>query len=539
MNVTSYCVNFDSKSLLQQRYDYVIIGGGIAGLYAAHLAKQHGSTALINKGDFDSSDAYRAQGGIACVWNDNDSFASHIADTLTAGDGLCNEENVTIMINEAPTHIRRLIDLGVSFDTDENGYALGMEGAHSHRRILHAGDYTGKAIVTNIANAIEGVALYSQYLALDLLVDDNKCYGVLIMNIQSEQRFILWAKAIILAGGGAGNLFINTTNSPLITGDAIAMAYRKGCTLTDMEFMQFHPTALYEQNGQRFLISEAVRGEGGILRDICGERFMERYHPLKELAPRDIVARAIYAEMKKHDTPYVYLDVTSIDKAYFAARFPTIYAKCTEIGIDISKDYIPVSPAAHFLMGGIKTDSFGQTDVERLYACGECACTGVHGANRLASNSLLEGLVFAARAVKHASSLNTMPEHRRFKWWHQRLPETFLTPDEIAAIGRQLQAIMERYVGIERDGTGLNQAIRWLEQYEWILGLSADRPDIYELQSLIIVGYAMARAALFRCESRGSHYRTDYPAKNDMLKHHIIIKGENIAYDTDYRQIHS
>lgn len=535
MNFAPYCINFDSEALPQQRYDYTVVGGGIAGLYAAYLAKQHGSVALLNKDDFDGSDAYRAQGGIACVWDNRDSFQAHINDTLMAGDGLCDEENVAIMVTEAPEHIKQLIALGIAFDMKGDGYALGREGAHSHRRILHAGDYTGKAIISAMAQTMEGVKLFRYCMTMDLLVDGNICYGVLAMDLKSGKQFVVWSKAVILAGGGAGNLFINTTNSSLITGDAIAMAYRKGCALADMEFMQFHPTALYEKNGHRFLISEAVRGEGGVLRDIHGRQFMESYHPLKELAPRDVVSRAIYAEMKKTGSPYVYLDVTGIDKAYFAARFPTIYAKCAEMGINISKDYIPVSPAAHFLMGGIKTDSLGRTAIDGLYACGECACTGVHGANRLASNSLLEGLVFAARSIRHAVSLNTIHGHKRFSGQHQRPSKGIASTDAIAAIRAELQNIMEEYAGIERSETGLNTAMQWMKQHEWVLDLEADRLDIYELQSLITVGYNMVRAASLRCESRGSHYRVDYPFKNDELKHHIIIKGDDIAYDTDDR----
>lgn len=534
MKIPQYCINFDSGNLPYRQYDYAIVGAGIAGLYAAYLARQFGSTAVINKDAFDGSNSYKAQGGIACVWENTDKFDYHVADTLAAGDGLCNEGNVAIMVNEAPKRIKKLIELGVPFDKEGDNYVLGMEGAHSHRRIFHVGDYTGKAVVTTMAKVIKNVDFYEQYSVLDLLVSDNVCHGILIMNSLTQQCFVLWAKAVILAGGGAGNLFLNTTNSPLITGDSIAMAYRKGCVLSDMEFMQFHPTALHEEQNPRFLISEAVRGEGGILRNTKGERFMEYYHPLKELAPRDIVSRAIYAEMKKYDSSYVYLDVTHIDKAYFVKCFPTIYEKCCEAGIDITKDWIPISPAAHFLMGGIKTDSFGQTSINGLYACGECACTGVHGANRLASNSLLECLVFSARAIEHARTITSNIQHGQFEW-REQTSEGIPCPAATSAMRRELQTLMDQNVGIERDNISLNTALHWFKQHADILKITANRQDVLEIQSLITIGYIMTRSAIFRCESRGSHYRSDYPNKNDAFKKHTIIKGEDIKYDSDNR----
>ncbi|MDI3311622.1 MAG: L-aspartate oxidase [Thermoanaerobacterium sp.] len=523
----SYSVNFDSNEVESYMTDYVIVGSGIAGLNAAYLAKDYGEVFLLTKDRLSHSSSSLAQGGIACVMSKSDSFESHIEDTIYAGAGLCDREAVEVLVKEAPSNIKRLINLGVKFDKRDGELELGREGAHSSNRIIHAGDYTGREIINGLMGVLNCVNIFEDTLVLDLLVEDNIVKGVLAKNLISDRFFIVWAKVVILATGGAGNLFLNTTNPDTSTGDGISLAARQGAVLKDMEFMQFHPTALHDKDGERFLITEAIRGEGGILRNERGVRFMPFYHQLNELAPRDVVSRAILSEISKSKINYVYLDVSNIDKNLFKKRFPSIFDKIQKMGIDIEKDYIPVSPAAHYYMGGIATDLNGETTIKGLYACGECACTGVQGANRLASNSLLEGLVFSTRAVNNSK-----------KYLNNKIvPSHFHNDDkidvEIDADGlkHELRYLMEENVGIIRSESSLRTMLNWLKLHDSILDINADDRQKNELLSLYTVSKYMTMAALLRKESRGSHFRTDYPEENEMYKKHILIKGDEIYFD--------
>jgi L-aspartate oxidase len=522
-----YSVNFNSEELEDRYSDYVIIGSGIAGLNAAYLAKDLGKVTLITKGKLTDSNSTLAQGGIACVVSAFDSFDSHVKDTLYAGAGLCDVESVEVLVKEAPENINRLIEIGIKFDRKNDALDLAREGVHSFNRILHIGDYTGKGVIEGFLDVKNGIDICEDTILLDLLVKDNTVKGVLVKDLIKNQIYIIWAKIVILASGGAGNIFLNTTNPSVTTGDGIAVAARHGAVLKDMEFMQFHPTVLYSKNGERFLISEAVRGEGGILRNSRGEIFMPKYHKLGDLAPRDIVTRAILEEIEKSDKPYVYLDVTRIGEKEFSEHFPSIYKKCIELRIDISKDYIPVSPAAHYYMGGIMTDINGKTSINKLYACGECACTGVHGANRLASNSLLEGLVFSTRAVKDSSKyINEDFKKDVFK-------ENGKIEKEINTEGikHELKQMMEENAGIIRSEESLKTMLHWIMLHKDILNINAVSREKNEILCLYSISKYLVMAAILRKESRGSHYRIDYPEKKEEYRKHILIKGDELYFD--------
>lgn len=523
----TFSVNFDSEKLESIFSDYVVVGSGIAGLNAAHLATNYGKVLLLTKGKLTDSNSILAQGGIACVTSLDDSFELHINDTLFAGNGLCDIESVNVLVREAPQNIKRITDEGVKFDEENAAFKLGREGAHSKNRIIHAGDYTGKRIIEGFLNIKNGIDVRENTLVLDLLVENNRCLGVLAKDLLKNDMYIIWAKVVILATGGAGNVFLNTTNPLTADGSGIVMAARQGAVLKDMEFMQFHPTALYKESGERFLISEAVRGEGGILRNVKGQRFMLKYHHLKELAPRDVISRAIYTEIKKSSKPYVYLDVTSIGTEKFSRRFPSIYKKLVAIGIDISKDYIPVSPAAHYYMGGIMTDLNGETSIKGLYAAGECACTGVHGANRLASNSLLEGLVFSSRAVEN-SKRYLLDDHKVQKFVENHKIEKIIDIDDTM---KELKELMERNVGIYRDEKSLKMMLNWIMLHGDILNIDAKTQLLNRFLSLYTVSRFMTKAAILRKESRGSHYRSDYPGNSKFYERHILIKGGKFYFD--------
>lgn len=522
-----FSVNFDSEKLERTFTDYVIVGSGIAGLNAAYHAANYGKVILLTKGKLTDSNSMLAQGGIACVTSMEDSFELHINDTVFAGCGLCDIESVNVLVREAPQNIKRLTDIGIKFDDESGVLKLGREGAHSKNRIIHAGDYTGKQIVEGYLNIKDRFEIRENTLALDLLTENNRCIGVLAKNLLNHEMYIIWSKVVILATGGAGNIFLNTTNPASADGSGIAMAARQGAALKDMEFMQFHPTALYEKSGERFLISEAVRGEGGILRNEKGQRFMQKYHHLGELAPRDVVSRAICTEIKKGSIPYVYLDVTSIGAEKFLRRFPSIYKKLFDIGINISKDCIPVSPVAHYYMGGIMTDLNGETSIKGLYAIGECACTGVHGANRLASNSLLEGLVFSSRAVENSKKY-LLDDYKVQKFVENSKAEKIINIDSTI---KELKKLMEENVGIYRDEKSLKTMLNWIMLHGNILNFDSKTELSNKLLSLYTVGMFMTKAAMLRRESRGSHYRSDYPESSKFYERHILVKGGNFYFD--------
>jgi len=507
------------------------VGGGIAGLTAALQLSDFKTVILLKDGIVESC-TYNAQGGIAVAMNEEDTPESHIKDTLKAGCGLSDEKAVEILVREGIERVKELINLGIKFDISKGKFHFTKEGGHSCSRILHAnGDLTGKKISEFLYKLIsfknEVKILHSNFL-IDLISLDNRVYGGIVLDEVKKKVYIIRAKSVILATGGAGSLFQETTNPSGITGDGIAIAYRKGVELTDLEFYQFHPTTFYMAGAPRFLISESVRGEGGILKNSKGERFMFDYHPAGELAPRDIVSRSIIDQMKKTNSNCVYLDLRHIKLSYLKKRFPRIYRFCKNYGIDLRKDMIPVRPAAHYFMGGIKTDLWGQTNLENLFACGECACTGVHGANRLASNSLLEGLVFGTRTGKKVSE-NIREKIPSFKIKHKFPQKADILIDK-EDLKRSIKSLMWRNVGIERDGELLEIALKKLTEWQKYAFLKefSDRYGFETLNMLILATY-ITKSALLRKESRGTHFRKDFPEKDDKnWKKHIIVKKETV-----------
>jgi L-aspartate oxidase len=533
--------------------DFLVIGSGIAGLtFALKTAQEFPGKQItvVTKASADETNTKYAQGGIAGVWNeDKDSFEKHIQDTLVAGDGLCNREVVEIVVKEGPQRIRELIDWGARFDKDPDGdYKLGKEGGHSEFRILHHKDVTGKEMERSLLEAIKkqsNIQLIHHWFVIDIITQhhlgylvtkatpDIECYGVYVLNLASHRIEKIIAPFTMLATGGNGMVYRTTTNPAIATGDGVAMVYRAKGRIENMEFIQFHPTALFEPNtkGQSFLITEAVRGDGGILRNQKGEAFMERYDSRKDLAPRDIVARAIDSEMKINGTEHVYLDCTHFGREKFVEHFPNIYQRCLSIGIDITKNMIPVAPAAHYSCGGIKTDEWARTSVKNLYACGECASTGLHGANRLASNSLLEAMVFAHRAyldVKNYYSENDQPPAMKpgIPDWNARGTSD---PKEMILITqslKELQLLMSDYVGIVRSDIRLQRALKRLdllwEETEQLYATTTVSPQLCEVRNLITAGYLIVKSASFRKESRGLHYNIDYPGKSELVQNIVL-----------------
>jgi len=534
--------------------DFLVIGSGIAGLtYALKVAQDcPGKTiTILTKTQSDETNTKYAQGGVAGVVDfDNDSFEKHIEDTLIAGDGLCNRHIVEIVVKEGVERIKELIEWGAQFDKEPDGdYKLGKEGGHSEFRILHHKDVTGKEMERALLEAIKrrpNINLVSHCFVLDIITQhhlgylvtksttDIECYGVYVLNLATNKIEKILASVTLLATGGNGQVYRSTTNPAIATGDGVAMAYRAKARIENMEFIQFHPTALYEPGvrGQSFLITEAVRGDGGILRNQAGEAFMERYDERKDLAPRDIVARAIDNEMKINGTEYVYLDCRHFTKEKFTEHFPNIYEKCLSIGIDITKDMIPVAPAAHYSCGGIKADEWARTSIKNLYAAGECASTGLHGANRLASNSLLEAMVFAHRAYLD-SVANMNAQETGNKKTAQQIPDWQADgtthPKEMILITqslKEMKLLMSDYVGIVRNNERLERANRRLdllhEETEALYERTAVSPQLCELRNMITVSYLIVKSAGFRKESRGLHFNTDYPGKDKMAQNIIL-----------------
>ena len=528
--------------------DFLVIGSGIAGLtYAIKTAKEFPDKKItvITKTQADETNTKYAQGGIAGVWDeDNDSYEKHIDDTLIAGDGLCNEKIVEIVVKEGPERIKEIIEYGAEFDKNEKGeYSLSKEGGHSENRILHHKDITGQEMeraLLDELSSFKNIELLNHCFVIDIITQhhlgylvtkstlDITCYGVYVFNLHNHRIEKILSKITLLATGGCGQAYRTTTNPRIATGDGIAMVYRAKGKIENMEFIQFHPTALYEPGiSPSFLITEAVRGDGGILRNKSGEAFMERYDARKDLAPRDIVARAIDNEMKKNGTEYVYLDCRHMDKEKFIHHFPNIYEKCFRIGIDAMQQLIPVAPAAHYSCGGIKTDEWGRSSVKNLYACGECASTGLHGANRLASNSLLEAMVFGHRCFE--SSKVTIDQLQ----FEEKIPDWKATgttdPSEMILITqslKELQQIMSDYVGIVRTDIRLERAMKRLdllfEETEALYRSAKVSPQLCELRNLITVGYLIVKGAEFRKESRGLHFNTDHLNKSELLQNIIL-----------------
>jgi L-aspartate oxidase len=514
--------------------DFLVIGSGIAGLSFALRAAAHGRVALVTKREITESATNYAQGGIATVFSQDDTFAAHIEDTLVAGAGICHEDVVRLVVEEGPQVIRNLIDWGVKFTTKGDSYDLTREGGHSQRRILHADDVTGREIERALVLAAQenpNIQIYEHHIAIDLITEakvtrkrlkPNRCLGAHVLDIASGRVKTFSSKITLLATGGAGKVYLYTCNPDVATGDGVAMAYRAGATIGNMEFMQFHPTTLYHPHAKSFLISEAVRGEGAILRRRDGTAFMEKYHKLKDLAPRDIVARAIDNEMKMHGDDCVYLDITHKESEYVRTRFPNIYQTCLDYGLDMTKEPLPVVPAAHYLCGGVAVDLNGETDLRHLYAIGEVAFTGLHGANRLASNSLLEAAVYAGRAYEHAVAQLTA---NQFDF--PEIPEwdagTATNSDEMVVVSQnwdEVRRFMWNYVGIVRSDKRLERAIHRIrliqeeiEDYYWNFIITS---DLIELRNIATVAELIVLCAQQRKESRGLHYNIDYPERDDI-----------------------
>ncbi|MEI7027657.1 L-aspartate oxidase [Paenibacillus sp. y28] len=528
--VPRYLVDFDLDQLVQVDTDVVVIGAGIAGLFTAIKASQTQNVILITKKSVMDSNTRYAQGGIAAVISDEDSPEFHLQDTLMAGAGLCSTDAVEVLVHEGPHGVNDLIKLGTQFDVENGEFALTKEGAHSQRRILHAnGDATGFEIVRALSEqAVQNprIDVWDDHFVIDVVSEDGECVGVLVQK-PAGQRIFVRASATVLCSGGAGQLYRYTTNPEVATADGIAIAYRAGALVRDVEFVQFHPTALCYPGAPRFLISEALRGEGAVLRNIAGERFMDRYDPLMELAPRDIVARAIVSEMEATKSTFVYIDITHEPAEVIQHRFPTIYETCMKYGLDLTTDWIPVAPACHYMMGGVKTDLNGQTSVKRLYACGEVSSTGVHGANRLASNSLSEAIVFGRRIIE---SINQLPPltHRPVIAVKQERVETLTQP--IVEKRLKLQKIMLRYAGLVRSAEGLQKGHEELKRQHTIYDAVLTKKEEFEFANLLTCALLTTEAALIREESRGGHFREDFPERNDAewRKHTLFQREQGI-----------
>ncbi len=530
---------------MHQKYDFLIIGSGIAGLSVGLKLAEYGSVCILTKSNEDESNTKYAQGGIAVVTDFlTDSFEKHISDTLICGDGGCNEAAVNVVVTEGPDRLNEIIAYGASFDKTTSGsFDLAKEGGHGESRVLHFKDVTGKEIERTLLEQIAKtpqIALFAHKFAIDLLTehhlgkevtkktDDITCFGVYAYDKTNGFIETILARKTVMATGGAGQVYANTTNPTIATGDGIAMAYRAKAKVENMEFIQFHPTALYQAGvSPSFLITEAVRGYGAVLRDTQGNEFMHRYDERLSLAPRDIVARSIHNEMITSGEQFVYLDCTNLSQEFIESHIPNIYQKCLSIGIDIRKDYIPVSPAMHYLVGGVKVNLNGETSIKNLYACGECASTGLHGANRLASNSLLEAIVFADRIYKHAKETFTASEFNfGIPSWND---EGTNTPKELSLITqntRELQTLMSNYVGILRNNERLDRALDRLnilyKESEELYKRSKISVKLLELRNLINVAYTIIKSAKLRKESRGLHYNTDFPEKDYVYKETII-----------------
>lgn len=523
--------------------DYLVIGSGLAGLtYALHVAP-HGSVALLTKKSRADANSSWAQGGIAGVLAGDDSFELHVQDTLVAGAGLCHEDAVEALVHEGPERIHDLITLGAQFNTETDArgnevLSLGREGGHSRNRIVHTADYTGWECERTLLEAVKAcpaIQVYEHYFVTDLAISHSEsstesavCSGAFALHAETGELVTFRARATLLATGGCGHVYQHTTNPLVATGDGLAMAWRAGASVANMEFIQFHPTTLYHPNARAFLITEALRGEGGLLKHADGEQFMERYHPLRELAPRDIVARAIVSELKRRNVPCVYLDVTHLDAEFLKQHFPTVYERCLSVGIDITRQPIPIVPAQHYQCGGVVTDLEGRTNIARLYAAGEVACTGVHGANRLASNSLLEAMVFGYRAAQHTlaqgnsllTDFSVASENAS-----ARENTSSLTATQIETLRSTVQKVLQNNVGIVRTTAELCEAQRQVNSVlHQLRGAIPGQVEAWEARNIAQVGWLIIESALRRHESRGLHYILDYPEPVESEKHDTVLR---------------
>ncbi len=508
---------------MPKQVDFLVVGSGIAGLTFATKAAQYGNVLVLTKKRKADSSTNYAQGGIAAVFGEDDASDYHIADTIKAGEGLCHTDAVAIMVRDGPQLVQELHEMGCRFSMNsDGGFDLAQEGGHSRRRIVHAKDYTGQEIERVLLEEVKkrGVEISENEIALDLVVNDSECMGIHYLDTNTQQIDTIYASATALATGGIGQVYQHTTNPPIATGDGIAMAYRVGALIANMEFVQFHPTAVYniQIDGRSFLISEAVRGEGGILKTKDGIPFMEEYSKDGNLAPRDIVARACLSEMIKTDSKYVLLDVSHLQADFVKNRFPTIYETCLSWGIDITRSPIPVVPAAHYLCGGIQVNTWAESSIPRLFALGECSCTGVHGANRLASNSLLEALVFSSRAAERVKSLDsvTAPKSQTLRRTANKGPDLMF----------QIKEIMDQRVGLIRTTENLSKAKTMVSEY---YGMFEDGIHIINAESrnITVVSKLIIESALERKESRGLHYLSDFPQKKREFARDTVIQKQS------------
>ena len=515
-----YLVPFHPRELPHFFADVLIIGGGLAGLRAANAVDPRLNVLVVTKDAIQQSNSSYAQGGIAGVMDPEDRFEDHVQDTLVAGGSLCDPAIVEMVVREAPARIQELVEWGTHFDEAAGRILLGREGGHSHNRIVHAlGDMTGREVMRAVIEHTQQLAhvrIWENAFTLDLLTHGGACRGAIVAN-QHGEKILVWARQTILATGGCGQVYRESTNPPVATGDGHAMAYRAGAQLRDMEFVQFHPTVLYIAGGSRSLITEAVRGDGGRLIDKEGVRFMPEYDPRAELAPRDVVSQAIVNQMEKTRHPCVYLDVTHLEPTYVLKRFPGIAAACRQFGIDITKDKIPVRPGAHYMIGGVTVDHEGRTSIPALWAAGEVTSSGLHGANRLASNSLLEGLVYGAHAGTAASrAALEMPGDYRVWPLENAVVAPPAEPLDLADIRNSLKAAMWRACGVRRSGDDLADALESVDQWRrYVLARQFADIEGWELQNMLTLARVMIQAALAREESRGVHLRTDFPKLDD------------------------
>jgi len=510
--------------------DFLIIGGGVAGLRAAIELAQSGTVLVVTKDAPKESSSEYAQGGVAVALSDEDEISIHFDDTIKAGDGLCLRKAVGTLVEEGPTRIRELIAWGAEFDKEGTKLAFTQEAAHTKRRILHAqGDSTGREIMRVLVDRVRAAGTVSKIdfaFTRDLIIHKGQCVGAIVCQQTLRKVLIISARAVILATGGAGQLYARTTNPAVATGDGMAMAFRANAALVDMEFVQFHPTALFRENAPQFLLSEAMRGEGGMLRNIHGLRFMDTYHPARELAPRDVVTRAIHSEMAATKTNHVYLDMTHLNRDYIMQRFPRIFATCKGLGIDITSEPIPVSPAAHYIMGGVKTDLWGATSVPGLFAAGETACTGVHGANRLASNSLLEGLVYGERAGLGAAHYARKQKAGNELLLHVsdmdegRNKVSLPAMDDIRA---SLRRLMWEEAGIVRNKKDLTRALKQILAWNRTIKNHAHDRNLFELQNMLTTSMLIIRSALTREGSVGAHFRKDFPLRGRNWRRRTVM----------------
>jgi L-aspartate oxidase len=536
-----YLAHFDSYEVPQIFTDVLVIGSGIAGLSAALEACERCSVLMVTKGVMTDGCTNVAQGGIACAMAQGDSPHDHFEDTLKAGAGLCDEGAVRIVTEEAPARIRELLELGVAFDhvgqEDDGGggrrLSFTLEGGHRRARILHAdGDATGaavEAVLVSRAREHESLRVLENTFAVDLLTVDGSCHGALIWS-PMHGLMMMRAKRTILATGGCGRLYRESTNPAVATGDGVAIAYRAGAALQDLEFVQFHPTALYVAGAARALISESLRGEGAVLRNRDGEAFMQRYHPDADLAPRDTVSRSIMEEMKRTGHTHVYLDATHGSREYLESRFPTITGLCDQFGLNVAEDFVPVRPAAHYQIGGMVVDQTGRSTIDNLFACGEVACTGVHGANRLGSNSLLEGMVYGRRAGAAAgAACERTTEEAPLCRIQGHTQEPAYGSLNLADVENSLRSLMWRSVGVERNQRDLDEAGELIAFWcRYVIDKEFDRPEGWQLQNMLTAARLIVTSASRREESRGAHFRTDFPDASENWRRHIVVSSSDL-----------